>query len=41
MPRREQLSEAQTVRLICVTPSSGAFAQYAQLNAVKVGTLTP
>jgi hypothetical protein len=35
------LSEAQTVRLICVTESSGAFAQYAQLNAVKVGALTP
>jgi hypothetical protein len=35
------LDAPQTVRMVCTTTSSGAFAQYAQLNAVHVGAITP
>ena len=35
------LTVPETVRLHCVTTSSDAFAQWAQLNAVEVGTIRP
>jgi hypothetical protein len=35
------LTAPQTIRMICGTTSTDALAQYAQLNAVEVATLTP
>jgi hypothetical protein len=34
------LTTKETVRLHCGTSSSDAFAQFAQLNAIEVGTIT-
>jgi len=34
------LASADTLRLLCVTTSSDAFAQFAQINAIQVATLT-
>lgn len=34
------LTSQETVRLHCVTSSSDAFAQWAQLNAIEVGSIT-
>jgi hypothetical protein len=35
------LTSPETVRLHCTTTSSDAYAQWAQLNAIQVGTITP
>jgi hypothetical protein len=36
-----RLTSPETVRLHCTTTSSDAYAQWAQLNAIQVGTITP